>query len=149
MRSVKHLGLTAAALILSVAAYAQTPSSAPSTPTDQNPQAQPPSTPADKPAASDQTAPPANTTQVPPGVPAEQPIPGHPTATPKESKDAAKKVKEQNKTDTLPSPGQDLDTHIKPGSEDDVNAVGTRNIGGRGGGNWYSTDWEIRTGKSY
>jgi hypothetical protein len=148
MRSVKHLGLTAAALILSVASYAQTPSSAP-TPADQNPQAQPPSAPADKPATSDQTAPPSDTTQVPPGVPAEKPIPGHPTATPKESKDAAKKVKEQNKTDTLPSPGQDLDPHIKPGSEDDVNAVGTRNIGGRGVGNWYSTDWEIRNGKSY
>jgi hypothetical protein len=149
MRSVTHLGLTAAALILSVAAYAQTPSSTAPAPADQNPPAQTPSTPADKPAASDQTAPPSDTTQVPPGVPAEKPIPGHPTATPKESKDAAKKVKEQNKTDTLPSPGQDLDPHIKPGSEDDVNAVGTRNIGGRGVGNWYSTDWEIRNGKSY
>ena len=157
MRSVTHLGLTAAALILSVAAYAQTPSS--STPPAQNPSAQDPSaqtpsaqapsTPADKPAASDQTTPPSDTTQVPPGVPAEKPIPGHPTATPKESKDAAKKVKEQNKTDTLPSPGESLDPHIKPGSEDDVNAVGTRNIGGRGMGNWYSTDWEIRNGKSY
>jgi hypothetical protein len=147
MRSVTHLGLTAAALILSVAAYAQTPSSAPSAPAAQNPPAQSPSTPSDP-----QTTPPQttqDTTQVPADVPAEKPIPGHPTATPKESKDAAKKVKEQNKTDTLPSPGQDLDPHIKPGSEDDVNAVGTRNIGGRGVGNWYSTDWEIRNGKQY
>ncbi|HTC76369.1 MAG TPA: M48 family metalloprotease, partial [Edaphobacter sp.] len=153
MRSVTHLGLTAAALILSVAAYSQTPSSTPSTPAAQNPPAQSPSTPADRPAASGQTAPPPantpDTTQVPADIPAEKPIPGHPTATPKESKDAAKKVKEQNKTDTLPSPGQDLDPHIKPGSEDDVNAVGTRNIGGRGVGNWYSTDWEIRNGKAY
>ncbi|HTC76349.1 MAG TPA: M48 family metallopeptidase [Edaphobacter sp.] len=152
MRSVTHLGLTAAALILSVAAYSQTPSSSPSTPTTQDPSAQAPATPANKPAASDQTTPPQttqDTTQVPADVPAEKPIPGHPTATPKESKDAAKKVKEQNKTDTLPSPGQDLDPHIKPGSEDDVNAVGTRNIGGRGVGNWYSTDWEIRNGKAY
>src|SRR5579871_5124595 len=53
------------------------------------------------------------------------------------------------KADSLPSPGEHLDPHIKPGSEDDVNAVGTRNIGGRGIGNWYSTDWEIRNGKSY
>jgi hypothetical protein len=146
MRSVTHLGLTAAALILSVAAYAQTPSSAPSSPADQNPPAQTPTSPANTPAASDQT--PA-TTQVPAGVPAEKPIPGHPTASPKESKDAANKVKAANKTDTLPSPGQDLDPHIKAGSEDDVNAVGTRNIGGRGMGNWYSTDWEIRNGKQY
>jgi predicted Zn-dependent protease len=53
------------------------------------------------------------------------------------------------KEDSLPSPGEALDPHIKKGSEDDVNAVGTRNIGGRGMGNWYSTDWEIRNGKQY
>jgi predicted Zn-dependent protease len=49
----------------------------------------------------------------------------------------------------LPSPGEALDPHIKAGSEDDVNAVGTRNIGGRGMGNWYSTNWEISNGKQY
>jgi predicted Zn-dependent protease len=38
---------------------------------------------------------------------------------------------------------------IKAGSVDDVNAVGTRDIGGRGMGNWYSTETEIRMGKSY
>ncbi len=38
---------------------------------------------------------------------------------------------------------------IKAGSIDDVNAVGTRDIGGRGLGNWYSTDTEIRMGKAY
>jgi beta-barrel assembly-enhancing protease len=38
---------------------------------------------------------------------------------------------------------------VKPGSVDDVNAVGTREIGGRGMGNWYSTETEIRMGKSY
>jgi hypothetical protein len=152
MRSVTHLGL-AAALTLSVAAYAQTPSSTPSTPATQdpsaqNPPAQSPTTPAQSPTTSDQTTPPA-TTQIPADVPAEKPIPGHPTATPKQSKDAAKQVKAENKTDVLPSPGEALDPHIKPGSEDDVNAVGTRNIGGRGMGNWYSTDWEIRNGKQY
>jgi hypothetical protein len=52
-------------------------------------------------------------------------------------------------TDTLPSPGEALDPHIKKGSEDDVDAVGTRNIGGRGLGNWFSTNWEIGTGKQY
>jgi len=142
MRSVTHLGL-AAALTLSVAAYAQTPSTSPANPATPDPSAQAPTTPA----PSDQTTP--ATTQIPADVPAEKPIPGHPTATPKESKDAANKVKAQNKTDTLPSPGEALDPHIKPGSEDDVNAVGTRNIGGRGVGNWYSTDWEIRNGKQY
>ena len=53
------------------------------------------------------------------------------------------------KTDSIPSPGEELNPHIKAGSEDDVNAIGTRNIGGRGLGNWYSTDWEIRVGKQY
>ncbi len=38
---------------------------------------------------------------------------------------------------------------VKPGSIDDVSAVGTRDIGGRGMGNWYSTDTEIRIGKAY
>ncbi|HZB87213.1 MAG TPA: M48 family metallopeptidase, partial [Terracidiphilus sp.] len=38
---------------------------------------------------------------------------------------------------------------VKPGSIEDVNAVGNRNIGGRGIGNWYSTDTEIKLGKSY
>ncbi|HTD95864.1 MAG TPA: M48 family metalloprotease [Edaphobacter sp.] len=87
--------------------------------------------------------------QAPANVPAETPIPGNPTATPAQSKAAEKEVKAANKTDVLPSPGEALDPHIKAGSLDDVNAVGNRNIGGRGMGNWYSTDWEIRNGKQY
>jgi hypothetical protein len=39
--------------------------------------------------------------------------------------------------------------NVKPGSIDDVNAVGNRDIGGRGIGNWYSTDTEIKMGKMY
>ena len=130
MRPTTQLGL-AAVLALSLAAYAQTPASPPA-------QSTPPGS-ANTP----------NTPQPPANIPVEKPIPGTPTATPQESKDAAKKVKAENKSDVLPSPGEDLDPHIKKGSEDDVNAVGTRNIGGRGLGNWYSTDWEIRTGKQY
>ncbi|HEX3661540.1 MAG TPA: M48 family metallopeptidase [Acidobacteriaceae bacterium] len=38
---------------------------------------------------------------------------------------------------------------VKAGSIEDVNAVGTRNIGGRGMGNWYSTESEIKMGKQY
>ena len=40
-------------------------------------------------------------------------------------------------------------TKVKPGSIDDVSAVGNRDIGGRGLGNWYSTDSEIKMGKMY
>jgi hypothetical protein len=39
--------------------------------------------------------------------------------------------------------------NVKPGSIDDVSAVGNRDIGGRGMGNWYSTDTEIKMGKMY
>jgi beta-barrel assembly-enhancing protease len=144
MRSVTHLGLTAF-LTLSVAAYAQTQTT---TPSSQTPSSQTPSTPAPQTAPDPSSNTPVTAT-IPSDVPAEKPIPGHPTATPKESKDAAAAVKAANKTDRLPSPGEDMKTNIKPGSEDDVNAVGTRNIGGRGLANWYSTDWEIRTGKQY
>jgi predicted Zn-dependent protease len=38
---------------------------------------------------------------------------------------------------------------VKPGSIEDVSAVGNRDIGGRGMGNWYSTDTEIKMGKMY
>jgi predicted Zn-dependent protease len=39
--------------------------------------------------------------------------------------------------------------NIKPGSIDDVSAVGNRDIGARGMGNWYSVDTEIKMGKMY
>jgi predicted Zn-dependent protease len=45
-------------------------------------------------------------------------------------------------------PGSEM-IKIKPGSVDDVSAVGNRDIGGRGMGNWYSVDSEIKMGKSY
>jgi predicted Zn-dependent protease len=49
----------------------------------------------------------------------------------------------------MASPGEDLDPHIKKGSEEDVEAVGARTIGGRGMGNWYSTNWEVSVGHQY
>jgi len=39
--------------------------------------------------------------------------------------------------------------NVKPGSRDDVGAVGNRDIGARGIGNWYSVDYEIKMGKAY
>ena len=68
-----------------------------------------------------------------------------------DGKDAASKPADATaKTaDPIPSPGEQLDPHIRKGTEEDVNAVGARNIGGRGMGNWYSTNWEIGTGKQY
>jgi predicted Zn-dependent protease len=40
-------------------------------------------------------------------------------------------------------------TGVKTGSIDDVNAVGNRDIGGRGMTNWYSNDTEIKMGRMY
>src|SRR5271170_192269 len=156
MRSITHFGL-AAAVTLSAAGYAQTPSSTPPATTPSSTQAAPaPTTPA-APASttSDDTkaAPAQANAQVSSDTPADKSTStdtADPKATKKELKEASKQAQQaDNKSDVLPSPGEALDPHIKPGSEDDVNAVGTRNIGGRGAGNWYSTDWEIRTGKSY
>jgi beta-barrel assembly-enhancing protease len=131
MRTFTHLGL-AAFLTLSAAAFAQTQSPA------QPPAASPTQSPGqpNDPAAS-----------APASTPSAQPAAT--TTTAENTTADAKPSDTSGKTDALPSPGEDLDPHIKPGSEDDVNAIGTRNIGGRGVGNWYSTDWEIRTGKQY
>jgi len=38
---------------------------------------------------------------------------------------------------------------VKPGSIEDVSAVGNRDIGARGMGNWYSVDTEIKMGKMW
>jgi hypothetical protein len=50
---------------------------------------------------------------------------------------------------TAPQPGPNgVMPGVKQGSIDDVNATGTREIGGRGLGNWYSTESEMKEGKS-
>jgi predicted Zn-dependent protease len=89
--------------------------------------------------------------QTPGNTPAEKPLPKttDKDKAPTEAELKAAKDKVAAKSDSLPSPGEALDPHIKAGSENDVNAVGTRNIGGRGMGNWYSIDSEVRMGKQY
>lgn len=77
----------------------------------------------------------------------QDPAPKGPTATQAEL-DAAKKKADAQKDD-IPEVGDDLRKDIKKGSEDDVDSVGTRNIGGRGMGNWFSTNWEVQNGKMY
>jgi beta-barrel assembly-enhancing protease len=66
----------------------------------------------------------------------------------KNGKDAAKKD-DDAKAEPMPNPGEALDPNIKKGTEEDVNAVGNRNIGGRGMSNWYSTNWEVGMGHQY
>jgi len=72
-----------------------------------------------------------------------------PVSASKEDLDKARDDAAKNNNQPIPDPGDDLRKDIKKGSEDDVNAAGTRDIGKRGLGNWYSTDWEVGTGKSY
>jgi predicted Zn-dependent protease len=49
---------------------------------------------------------------------------------------------------TAPEPGPNgVMPGVKQGSVDDVSATGTRDIGGRGLGNWYSTEAEMKEGK--
>ncbi len=109
------------------------------------------STPSSTPPASTPTAQPApGTTPVAGDVPA-------PAAKGDASKDKDKQKKDKNQKndqdlnvnpEKVVEPGSQM-IKVKPGSIDDVNAVGNRNIGGRGFGNWYSTDTEIKMGKTY
>ena len=156
---MRHLFVAASLLVAASAVVAQQPSPTPTnpssttstspaagspqgqtpaaqTPTPQTSTAQPPpaQAPTD-PTPTDQSSTPANT---PPSPSDRKPLPA-----------AANSDTATAKADAIPSPGEALDPHIKKGSEDDVEAVGTRNIGGRGMGNWYSTNWEIGTGKQY
>jgi len=92
----------------------------------------------------------AQTTAKPDSADAAKPVDADASA--KKPDDATAKKTDSagtEKADAMPSPGESLDPNIKKGSEEDVNAVGTRNIGGRGMSNWYSTNWEIGTGKQY
>jgi beta-barrel assembly-enhancing protease len=127
--------LIVAALALASRSSAQQPTSPPATP----PAA---STPSDtpSPAPPETTTGPVGTTNDPTSSPSPKPD---------AKTDAKAAAAAKAKTDALPSPGEALDPHIKKGSEDDVDAVGTRNIGGRGLGNWYTVNGEIGMGKQY
>ena len=61
-------------------------------------------------------------------------------------KDAAKKGSDK----LAPVVEQPDDSNVKhDGSKKDVNAIGNRKVGGRGLGDWYSLESEIRMGKQY
>lgn len=117
------------------------------------------------PVGGDQAAPPAQSTNSKPAddnssgaspastssdqkpAPGTTPVGGDQAAPPakddKSDKDAAKVDPEK-----VVDPGSAM-IKAKPGSIQDVSAVGNREIGARGLGNWYSTDSEIKMGKQY
>jgi predicted Zn-dependent protease len=51
------------------------------------------------------------------------------------------------RTDQSQRPAQQ--PKVKEGGKDDIDAIGNREIGGRGLGNWYSLETEIRMGREY
>jgi len=48
-----------------------------------------------------------------------------------------------------PSDSGSSSPNVHKGGKDDVDAVGNRNVGGRGLGDWYSTETEMKMGKQY
>ena len=131
-------------------AASQTPANTPGS--DQAPASQPAAAP------SAQSAP--GTTPVAGDTPPSAPAPDTKESKKKKDKDA----KDDPEPGTTPVQGdvaaKDVDPDkvvevgsqpikVKQGSIEDVSAVGNREIGGRGMGNWYSTDSEIKMGKSY
>src|SRR5579862_8037218 len=78
-----------------------------------------------------------------------------PTATPADTKAADTKAADTKVSDKpadapLPVIAQPDDSKVKhDGSKSDVNAIGNRKVGGRGLGDWYSLEGEIRMGKQY
>ena len=147
----------------------QTPSTDPSAqPTAQQPTAQQPaSQPADQqPATQQQTDKQQPAGQQPTAdkpAPGTAPVTGDVPAPPQDTKaDKKDKKHDKNKKDKDQADDENVKVNpdkvvevgsekinVKPGSIEDVNAVGNRDIGGRGVGNWYSTDSEIKMGKMY
>jgi hypothetical protein len=119
------------------------------------------SQPSQAPSAPDQTAPaqsksaPTTGTQAPP----EQTAPTQPTTSntpaPPDNSGAASAPDSANSAsdsgNTPPPVIQEPDpSKVKhTGGEDDVDAIGNRKIGGRGFGDWYSLETEIKIGKQY
>ena len=128
--------LLAASLALAPFAFAQ--SASPGAPSGSQTQAQP----------QDQTSAPASGT---PSATSQQPsTPASPQDKPSTDASANTQTAPDASGQKAPPPNTEpKDVHVKQGSIEDVNAVGTRNIGGRGIGNWYSTEGEIKMGKQY
>jgi beta-barrel assembly-enhancing protease len=167
---LKATGLAGLALAVAAALNAQssTPPSAPADPSapaatsTTNPQAAPQTPSATPPSASTQQAP-ADAKSSPGTTPVagDTPPPPPPQASKKDKKHA--KDSEDPEPGTTPVKGDEnvkvdpdkiVDvgsqmTNVKKGSIEDVSAVGNRDIGARGMGNWYSTDSEIKMGKQY
>jgi hypothetical protein len=106
---------------------------------DQQPGSTPDATAQDKP-STNSTAQPTKSPSAPPTIPAD----------PGAKKDDASSAGDKAKDVPPPVVQQPDDSRVKhDGSKKDVNAIGNRKVGGRGLGDWYSLEGEIRMGKQY
>jgi len=87
-----------------------------------------------------QTPPPSNDPGVSTGSPQSQPAPS--------SNTQAQPSQQQSNNETPVQPA-DPDKVKHDGGKDDVDAIGNRKIGGRGLGNWYSIETDMKMGKQY
>ncbi|MGA9475466.1 MAG: M48 family metallopeptidase, partial [Terriglobales bacterium] len=121
---------------------AQAPASQPSA--TQPPAAQPGSTQAGSPqATSTQTTSPQTSS-----TPASNGTPQAPADS--SAQDSSDSAKDANTPANPPAVQEPDDSKVKhTGGKDDVDAIGNRKIGGRGLGDWYSLETEIKIGKQY
>ena len=106
----------------------------------------PPTAPAGNPASANQSGPgttPVGSDTPPSSTPGKAPAPGT-TPVGGDTPGTATNVNPEK----IIEPGSQK-VNVKAGSIDDVNAVGNRDIGKQGLGNWYSVDTEIKMGKMY
>ncbi len=131
--------LISLSLVTLLAMPAMTQNQASQTPSAQQPQSTPP--------ASGTSS--GNTTASTPAPP--QNPPATPSATPAPPADSASSSASSGSAPGGPPPVQEPDpSKVKhTGGEDDVDAIGNRNVGKRGFGDWYSLETEIRMGKQY
>jgi hypothetical protein len=144
------------------AAQSSTPSAQPGTATSQpdttapQPSAQPapgttavggdaPAPTAQQPASKTSPSDGKGATSTPPTASDKKPAPG---TTPVGGDAPAPKDADKVDPEKVVDPGSQM-IKVKSGSIEDVSAVGNREIGGRGLGNWYSTEGEIKMGKQY
>jgi hypothetical protein len=141
------------------------PQTAPTPPDPTAPTAQPQqptgSSPTTTPAPSDPSNQPADTAPAstqqpsdPTSTPPSGPIPGtpptqDPAPTPPQTPDSTTPPSADHTKAQVPVQEPD-DSKVKhDGTKNDVDAIGNRKVGGRGMGNWYSLESEIRMGKQY
>ena len=104
-------------------------------------------------ASKDPQAPPAAADSKPTPAPSDSSAKSDPTLKTDQDAKASSDSDSKDAASKQPTPSvvaQPDDSKVKhDGSKNDVNAIGNRKVGGRGLGDWYSLEGEIRMGKQY